>query len=184
MSQKTLLKEEFLHYLKNREEAKSVSGNFLCFFMIPVIQRFGQWRFAGTAYNLDEAIQKIEEFGLIIDKQYREIPDVSSEPIDKNWFLDFVAESEVLVYCKQRDMQDSYSLDSFKERNIFPVEALTLAEGEAPYDDEGFAILEVGNLESHPYRNRPLESVIPKAWSGGDWEADVDAIPETFFEKA
>lgn len=181
---KILRKKQFIEFVKDRESAKNISGNFLPFLMIQIVERFGQWRFAGTATNLSDALDKIEDLFLKLDEQYAHYAKskgIDLEPLEKNWFLDF-AQSPVLKYSKDgkaRDLSDEWNV----RRNLGRIRSLVLAEGEAPYDDRGFAILYVDTLKNHPYAERSAESVAPEAWFEGDWEKDVDAGPDEYLPR-
>jgi hypothetical protein len=52
-------RSEALTPVDDRVAARAIEGSLLCFLMIPVIGRFGQWRFAGAASNLDEAFARL-----------------------------------------------------------------------------------------------------------------------------
>lgn len=181
---KILRKKQFIEFVKNRESARNISGNFLSFFMIQIVERFGQWRFAGTATNLNDAIDKLEDLFLNLDGQYAyyaKSKGVVLDPLGKNWFLDF-AQNSVLKYSKDGKVKD-WSEEWNERRKLGRVRALVLAEGEAPYDDRGFAILYVDSLKNHPYAGRSTESVAPEAWFEGDWEKDIDAGPDEYLPK-
>ncbi len=191
MNTRPLNKEAFVSYLKDRASAQAIKGHFLCFFMIGVIQRFGQWRYAGNAENLDEAIQRIDALCRMFADQYNEQADTPS-PLADDWFIEF-AEDPALMYREAAAVSDKNpqgrdarvlreeGVDPFdiENRGLGAARALVLAEGGAPYDDQGFAILEVGALQGHPYENRLPESRAPGAWFGKDWALDFDvALPD------
>lgn len=184
MKEKILNKKSCLDYLNHRSKASKIKGNFLCFLQIGIIERFGQWRYAGKATNLDESFHKIEDLQKELVNQYNIINDSAYEH-SKEWLIEL---AEGMKYLTKQEIKNlGFSSKSKKKklnevenisfclenRGIGPANVIVIAEGEAPYDDCGFAILEVTNLNGHPYENRPAESVAPlAAWSGGDWELD------------
>lgn len=195
---KIINRQKFLFYLKNRAEAKKISGNFLSFFEIAIIERFGQWRFAGSSHNLDEAINKIEKLYEIFIKQYNKY-SANKITLEKDWFMKY-ANNEILTYHPKKfivqnkwpsnnrntkEMIDNgWNPFDLSNRNIGPANGIILAKGTAPYDDTGFAILEVDSLIGHPYQNRSPESIAPKSWFGGNWEEDWDALsPDEFIKR-
>ncbi|MDJ0745840.1 MAG: hypothetical protein QNJ32_21105 [Xenococcaceae cyanobacterium MO_167.B27] len=122
---------ETLKLLKNSTLSDAVKGNFLCFLMIPIVERFGQWRFAGTASNLTEAFNRIGNLIILLGGSQE-----SQEQILEEMVLD--QDLEYIQYP-----QDSWSLGDILERNLGNVNLILLAEGQAPYDHSGFCILEV-----------------------------------------
>lgn len=175
-----LTQARFLALLEDRDAAEAMAGEYLCFLMIGVVERFGQWRFAGTATTLAGAIARLEALTDALYEQVVEGGGADEETPEGGWFAQMAA-SEALEFCQSAAMRGSWSSGAFDDRGLGEVRAAVLAEGGAPYDDHGFAILEVvGGLAGHPYEHRPAESVAPRAWFGGDWEADVDGAPDDF----
>jgi hypothetical protein len=160
---------EVLALMDDPDAARRLEGCFLCFLMIPVIERSGQWRFAGAARNLAEAFERIEA---LLRKLAGEVDEPPS--------LRALAESSVLDW--PTSLEESWSACDIQARGLGAVTFEVLAEGGAPYDDGGFAILAVETLEGHPYASRGVESRRPEAWSEGDYEADLDRAPEEWIE--
>jgi hypothetical protein len=152
-------RSEVLKLVEDRSAAREIEGNFLCFLMIPVITRFGQWRFAGAAYNLDEAFFRIETLMTAFTKSG-----------EWNTMLS-LAEVEVLEWPEPGAAWSGGELD---DRGLGSFAFEILAEGGSPHDDCGFAVLSLPTLQGHPYATRGVESRWPEAWTGGDYEADLD----------
>jgi hypothetical protein len=161
---------EVLALMDDPEAARRLEGSFLCFLMIPVIERFGQWRFAGAARNLGEAFERIEA---LLGKL--------AGAADGTPSLRALAESSVLDWPVSRD--ESWSACDIEARGLGAATFEVLAEGGAPYDDGGFAILAVETLDGHPYASRGMESRRPEAWSEGDYEEDLERDPEEWIEE-
>ena len=53
-----LSKAQYEELLANPDRARAITGRFACFQMIPVEERIGEWRFAGTAENLADAFER------------------------------------------------------------------------------------------------------------------------------
>jgi hypothetical protein len=161
---------EVLALMDDPDAARRLEGCFLCFLMIPVIERFGQWRFAGAARSLAEAFERLEA---LLGKLAGEVDGPPS--------LRALAESSVLDWPASRE--ESWSACDIEARGLGAVTFEVLAEGGAPYDDGGFAILAVETLDGHPYASRGVESRPPEAWSEGDYEEDLDRAPEEWIEE-
>ncbi|MCA9660663.1 MAG: hypothetical protein KC486_20140 [Myxococcales bacterium] len=162
-------RDEVLRLLDDPTAALAVRGEFLCFLMIPVIERFGQWRFAGAATTMGGAFERLRALG-------ERLTGGSGDADDA---LRSLAEQEVLTYCTS--LADSWSGGDFADRGLHDATIELLAEGGAPYDDFGFAVLSVRSLAEHPYATRPIEGRPPSCWDGGDWEVDIDSPPEAWF---
>ena len=129
-----------LKLLPNSSLSDGFKGNFLCFLMIPIIERFRQWGFAGTASNLTEAFNQIENLiillGGIQSSQKRLLEEMGME------------EDPEFV----RSLEDSWSMPGeISERKLETVNLIVYAEGKALYDHSGFFILEIPSFQGHPY---------------------------------
>ncbi len=80
-------RKKVLAWLDAPDVARHETGCFLAFLMIPVAERFGQWRFAGAASNLADAFAQIEslarafggavgrEGGPFVLREFARLPD-------------------------------------------------------------------------------------------------------------
>jgi hypothetical protein len=152
-------RSEVLTLVDDRLAARAIEGSFLCFLMIPVIERFGQWRFAGAARNLDEAFARLEAL-------------MTAFTTTGEWnTMRSLAECEVLEWPGP---DAAWSTGDLEERGLGPFTFDMLGEGGAPHDDFGFAILSLPTLQGHPYATRGIESRPPEAWNGGDYQTDLE----------
>jgi hypothetical protein len=69
------------------------------------------------------------------------------------------------------DFNGSWSYSGLPLKEVGAHQVILLAEGGAPYDDAGLAILEVPSLEGSPFAARPPETERPQAW---DQDAPLD----------
>jgi hypothetical protein len=162
-------RQDVLYYLDRLEEAKQISGGYLSFLEIPIIERFGQWRFAGSATNFGDALLRLVE---LIDTLYSKQSMTESLAMLKSIVAD-----EVMMFPDEDDWDDwSTWGGNFNEKyvEIGEYQDIVWAEGGAPYDDRAINIVEVADLANHPYVNSPIEKHIPQAWLGGDWESELD----------
>lgn len=161
------------------ELARQRSGAFLAFAMIPVVQRIGQWRFAGAATDLDAALRRCEALINHWHLDPRERANWPQYPAGLRRMID----GNYLEY--PRDLSASWS-DPAAGRPLESVRYVILTEGGAPMDYIGFAVLELATLDGHPYADRPPESKPPLSWSSGEDEdhvdEDLDADPDTWLE--
>ena len=164
-------RSEVLALLDDLDAARAVKGQFLCFHMIPVAERFGQWRFAGAATDMAEAFERLDSF----------LTRMNDDPETRISFRE-LAELEVLDYPDSLDT--CWSAPFWAKRDIGPVSVEILAEGGAPHDEVGFAVLAVPSLEGHPYATRSVESRHPATWDdpAADIQADLDKHPDAWLE--
>lgn len=162
-------RQDVLYYLDRLEEAKQISGGYLSFLQIPIIERFGQVRFAGSATNFGDALLRLVE---LINALH---PAQSmAESLE---YLKSMAADEAIVFPDEEDWDSRCTgmgdFDKYTELGE-EYQDIVWAEGSAPYDDTGIYIIEIADLANHPYVNSPIENHIPQAWLGGDWEKEFD----------
>lgn len=161
-------RQELLHLIDHVDDAKRIDGNYLCFLYVLIIERFGQWRYAGAATNLGDALLNLRNLtNKLIDE-----PDVLSFE-----FLRSLVEDESVTFNdNEDDYREGSTLEELQQKykKLGPYEIVIFGEGQAPYDDQGFCIVEVADLENHPYAASPIEDHVPKVWNGGNWEEDID----------
>ena len=159
-------RETTLQLMEDPARAAEVTGALLCFVMIGVEQRFGQWRYAGAARTLADAFERMQE---LLDRLSQG---------EWEYSLQEMAEADVLDY--RTDLDGSMLQPELAARGLAIEGAVVLAEGGAPYDDHGFAILRVE--QGHPYTERGVESGRPGAWDGGDLDEDLERDPAEWIE--
>ncbi|MDC3955070.1 hypothetical protein [Polyangium jinanense] len=128
-----------------------VRGVLLCFVMIPVEERIGEWRFAGVASRAVEIVQVLDHF----------IHAMSMSPGIKDPALDMLSSSAMMIWD---GVVDTWSYGHLPLEEIGKHEVVLLAEGGAPYDDFGLCIVEIPSLEGSPFENRAPETTRPEAW--------------------
>ncbi|MFO0590149.1 MAG: hypothetical protein U0441_21585 [Polyangiaceae bacterium] len=155
----------------SREEARSLSSAppappsdaperaYLTFMMIPVEERIGEWRFSGVARSLQEAFLRIADFGREIG-----MTEHPRESIIADWL-----EAEALEVWT--DVSKAWSYDALPLEEIGDHDVVLFAEGQAPYDDFGFAVLEIATLEGSPFKERVPDTSRP---TGASEEEDLD----------
>lgn len=143
-----MTKDEFAALLNDPTAAAARKGRFACFQMIPVEERIGAWRFAGTAETLADAFERCG--GLFNRVWPREDPMSGREIL-----LD---QLEVLEVSAR-----PWSSDGTPAEFKLPSDAklVVLAEGGAPHDDVATAIFEV--REWGTLLTRPIEDSAPGA---------------------
>lgn len=134
-------------------ELAAESGAFLCFVMIPVEERLGEWRFAGTATRLGDAVARLRAFMRAIG-----LPTDTGDPL-REWLgaLDLATAPD-----------EAWSYDNLPLREIGEHRVILLAEGGAPYDDAALCILDVFTLAGSAFAGRSPETERPAAWDAPD----------------
>lgn len=132
-------------------------GAYLCFVMIPVEERIGEWRFAGTADSPAAAIATFDAF----------LKAISLGQGGEDFSARSLLESGVM----DLDFKSSWSYSGLPLDEIGEHQVILLAEGGAPYDDAGLAILEVPSLAGSPFASRAPQTERPRTW-------DQDASPD------
>lgn len=137
------------------ETFAGVRGAFLCFVMIPVEERIGEWRFAGTGDTLGAAVGAIDAFM----REMRLAPEGGASPA-----LHALSVGGTPVFT---DVNESWSYYDLPHGEIGGHTVVLFAEGQAPYDDFGFCILELQSLVDSPYLTRAPETDRPDSWPEG-----------------
>jgi len=137
---------------------------FLSFLMIPVEERIGEWRFAGTAGSLRQAFTQL--VGLALKIGMTEKP---ADTVLQGWL-----EQEALEVWT--DVSRAWSYDALPLQEIGAHDVVLFAEGQAPYDDFGLAVLEVATLRGSPFEGREPQDSPPSAWTDAEREADAGVI--------
>jgi hypothetical protein len=144
-----LKRDEFAQLLKDPSAAAARTGRFVCFQMIPIEERIGQWRFAGTAENLASAFERCG--GLFNRIWPREEDELSGTAI----LLDMLDALDALEVTDR-----PWSSNGTPQEFELPFDAtlIVLAEGGAPHDDIATAIFEVkdwGTLRERRIEDQP-----------------------------
>lgn len=137
---------------------------YLTFMMIPVEERIGEWRFSGVARTLRDAILRIADFGREIG-----MTEHPRESIVADWL-----EAEALEVWT--DVSKAWSYDALPLAEIGAHDVVLFAEGQAPYDDFGFAVLEIASLEKSPFRDRIPDTSRPEGASVEDEDELGDGV--------
>lgn len=140
-------REAALDVLARLDDFADTGGTFLSFVMIPVEERIGEWRFAGSSASLAEAFRRLDEFA---DAMLLTRPGATG-------YVRGVLE-----------MPNIY--DVWTSPGEAPIDGLgrhrvvLCAEGGAPYDDTGLCLVEVPSLAESGFEDRPPETVFPQEW--------------------
>ncbi|MBX7222456.1 MAG: hypothetical protein K1Y36_21080 [Blastocatellia bacterium] len=137
---------------ENRHMA-DINGVFLTFVMIPVEERLGEWRFAGVCPSLVQALHQLSLFA----------SEVGLTTVDEEIPLQQWVRNEALEIVT--NPAESWSFSGLPQHEIGPHQTILLGEGQAPYDDFAFCILEIESLDGHPFANRFPETHQPEEWS-------------------
>lgn len=140
-----------------------VSGGFLAFMMIPVEQRVGEWRFAGAAWSLAGAFDRLAEFGAAMGF---ELDPETGRPSFAEWLG-----SEAIEFLPR--LEDGWSALPHIGGLSGP-RVVVFAEGQAPYDDSGLCVLEVEAHEAEPFFRRAPETQRPAEWGASEPADDED----------
>ena len=148
MALRELSREQVLDCIDHPERAASITGNFLCFQMITIKERLGEWRFAGTAKNLAEALQRL---GHVLQ---RVTPDAQGTPLE---LIRAVASTRSVCFDPRE--REAWSKDTIDD--LGPHVVVVFGEGQAPYDHAGMLVVAVpkfGAWASHPIDDYPPDA--------------------------
>lgn len=144
----------------------AIDGTFLCFLMIPVEERIGEWRYAGHAGALGAALARLDAFQREMhDVAWEGAPEETPEP------LELLAELLTAEVLEMPDPPDSgYSHAHLRPYDLGPHRVILLGEGGAPHDDIGLCVVEVPSADHHLTRRAP-ENQRPETWPapGEEW---------------
>lgn len=135
------------------EAGDSADRGYLTFVMIPAEERIGEWRFAGAARSLPQAFSRIADFAVEIG-----MTRAPRESILQEWL-----EQEALEVWT--DVSKAWSYDDLPHEEVGDHRVLLFAEGQAPYDDFGFAVLEIEALSTSKLRDRAPDTSRPEGWA-------------------
>jgi len=140
-----LSREAAMDLVLGSDAFADVRGVFLCFVMIPVIERIGEWRFAGVA-------RSGKEIGPLLDGYIHVMGmSVAEEKPAHHWLT-----SGMHVYS---NMRDSWSFKGLPEVGDHRV--IFMAEQGAPYDDTAMCVVEIPSLEGTPFEHMAPETEPP-----------------------
>ncbi|MFZ5786681.1 MAG: hypothetical protein ACOY3Y_09595 [Acidobacteriota bacterium] len=151
---RALTREQALSLAKDPSSGAE-RGAFVCFAMIPVEERIGEWRFAGAAASVGEAFAVLAQFHQALGWKPRRAKSVAEE---------LLAEPALEVWL---DAQRAWSA---AELPLEGNELVLLAEGQAPFDDVGLCIVKVSSLEASGFAGRAPETELPETWMRLDEE--------------
>lgn len=124
----------------------ATAATFLTFVQIPLEERIGEWRFAGDAGTLADAVRRIERFAKLV--QIHDSP--------QGQFL-----TGLLRFCTE--CEEMYPKTSPREVSGSHRVVLCVQYG-APYEGLGAAIVEVESLAGSGFDKRKPETELPKQW--------------------
>jgi hypothetical protein len=126
-----------------------VDGAYVCFAQIPLREREGEWRFAGTATSLCGAARTLDAY---LTRMEFEGEQPVLEMLDA--VLDVDVETTRLgpTWCARLPAQ------------LGEHEVVALAESGAPYDGMGVCLVRVPTLEGHPFARAKPETRRPRSW--------------------
>lgn len=155
-------RDDLLAALAHPQSAETPGQAYLGFVMIPVAERFGQWRFTGAGRTVGEVLSRL-------DAAMKALGDDAVGPLAS---VRRLAEDDVLVW------EDPWSSPRGDREALADVEEVVVAVGGAPHDHIGLAVLRVD--AAHPYVARRPETRPPTSWSDGDLDDDLDADPDAW----
>src|SRR5262249_40182179 len=135
------------------EPGEGAERALLTFVMIAVEERIGEWRFAGAAGSLGQALSRIVDFAVEIGMTQH-----PPEVVLRDWL-----EQEALEVWT--DISKAWSYESLPLGEVGDHHVVLFAEGQAPYDDFGFCVLEIATLEGSPFKDRAPDTSRPDEWS-------------------
>lgn len=144
----------------------TIEGNFLCFFYLLMEERIGDWRYAGHASTLGEALARIDAF-------QREMHALAwaGEPEETYEPLEMLTELLTADVLEMPDEPSSgYAYAHLSRYEIGPHRVILFGEGGAPHDDMGLCIVEVPT-STHALLQRAPENERPETWPapGEEW---------------
>lgn len=168
-----LSRESLGRALEQLDALRALRASYLTFFFLPVEERIGQWRFAGASSDLAAAIEQIGAYGASMMRRPDESPVEQLASMMEGEVLEIGTPETVWGYRKNATFQDVLDeQDEDEEGEPLPVEKLPpyqlilFAQGGAPYDDFGFAIVEVKTLGA--YQGRKPDTRRPSTWPEED----------------
>ena len=135
-----------LEMLDRLESLDDLNSDFLIFVMIPIEERTGEWRFAGHRERLSDAFRCVGEFGAAIG-------------MSEDGGTDFLRQmlGSAVIEVRTEPSPAPISLGSHR--------VILCGEGQAPYDDTGFCIVEIAELKGSGFADRLPETTPPEEWS-------------------
>lgn len=126
----------------------AVPGRYLVFVMIPVEERIGEWRFAGRGDDLVAAFEAMRQFCAELGM---------TGAADVSMFVTELRAMEALAF----EVSGSFA-ERWDGAALPPHRVVLLAEGDAPQDDVGFAVLEADHFGA--FAAFEPETARPDSW--------------------
>lgn len=146
-----LSREDAVELVSHPAEYPSVAGAFLSFVMVPLEERIGEWRYAGSSDSLSEALHRIGAFAV-------EMGLSKTSPAET--LLGWLRTEALEVWD---DATQAWSFEDLPLSEIGPHRVVLLGEGQPPHDDLGFCVFEIESLEDSPFKGRVPETDRPDA---------------------
>lgn len=148
-----LSRADALSLLDRLDDFDATGGVFLTFVMIPVEERFGEYRFAGASASLARAARQVDHFTEMMGLQ---------DPTNP----------EYLRYLLEHVGEGGYDAEyQYPKRPPVTVEGphrlVLCVQSPAPYDHFGVCIVEVGSLSGSGYEGKQPETDPPEEWNEG-----------------
>lgn len=144
-----MTREVLVRALADLGALRALRAPYLCFFFLPVEERIGEWRFAGTATDAGTAFERLGAYastmglGPRVDMLEGEVLEVGSP-------------ETAGLRSPGATFQDEWP------EPLPPYRVIVYAVGGAPYDDFGIAILEANSLG--PFEGRAPDTRRPDEW--------------------
>jgi hypothetical protein len=144
-------REAALKVLDRLDDFDSLRGTFLCFVMIRLEERFGEWRYAGVSESLADAVRRVEEFA----RTMLGSPESG-----------FLRSLFGMTWVNEWNYPQQTPIDG-----VGPHRLVLCVRSDAPYDDVGACIVEIPSLVGSPFEGRLPETTFPEEWreSAVEW---------------
>lgn len=153
-----------MRFLRGDVAFAGMRGAYLCFVMIPVEERIGEWRYAGAAESQAGVLAALQSFQQALFGDW--LPAGFS-------FADWVENMDMDLAGAW-----SYRYLPLEDPDQREHQVILFAEGGAPYDDAGLAILEIPSMAASPFAGRSPEIKRPGAWDGPDGDEDDEDLED------
>lgn len=149
-----LSREAALEMLSRLDEFDSTGGAFLTFVQIPLEERIGERRFAGTSNSLAQSVERVEQFMAVMRRTAPGLPSGLLQQLLENTAG---CEADEYVYPREspRPVGCSHRV------------VLSVQYG-APYEGLGVGIVEIEALAGTPFAEITPETNPPEEWQAND----------------
>jgi hypothetical protein len=137
-----------LAMLSRLDDFHSARGHFVAYVMVPLEERYGEYRFAGGGETLTDVLLAVESFAQVMRLVQPDDPGLVKRLLEFNG-----TGPDDYCYPRKAPIAD-----------LGEHELILCVQSGAPYDDHGVCIVELPALAGTRFEGRAPDTIFPREW--------------------